>query len=163
MIDESIKALLGYFNYCTWEIWNHNQESTARSQRDADACRRRSRLPVRHCWGFSLTDLESAHIDKRLGESFRFLVVIHHILCLSETKIKGILNAYFVAGSRLLQDLERALSNSSLSGCDADTLRALVTIIYFTASVIFLSRPPLLRVSLLHIRVMRQLMKAEVI
>ena len=110
-------------------------------QPDADAYCPRYGLPARNWWKSGSKDLVSVHLDKRLEESFHLLVAKH--LEHRRSKVEGVRNAHFVAGSRLLQSLEKALSNSFLSGCEPDTLKALVKIIFVTAIIIKLARPRL--------------------
>ena len=122
-------------------------------------------------WGTSVSnDARSTHVDRRLGELnhlFAAIKLIRLIGTMHSTHgidVEDIWNAQFVAGSRLLQCLETALSNSSLSDFDANALRALVKILSYIILAVMESGPRVqsLPVSLLCIRVPRQLMRAEV-
>ena len=89
----------------------------------------------------------SNHVDSRLDKSFQMLAtcwLIEHFV--TENKLYGLNDpglryAQSVAGSKLLQCLEKTLSSSSLSKLDADTLGALMRILLFTVSVVTWSRP----------------------
>ena len=113
-------------------------------------------------------DARLTSVDRRLNESISLLAVINHIRYIGTTHsihgsdVEDIQKAQSVVGSRLLHCLEKALSNSSLSGFDQDTLRALVKIICITVLVVMLSVPKAqsFPVSFLFIRVLRQLMRA---
>ena len=91
----------------------------------------------------------SSHVDSRLDKSFQILAttwLIEHSIT-EDThhghNDPGLRYAQFVAGSKLLQCLDKTLSSSSLSKLGADTLGALMTILLFTVSVVTWLRPRL--------------------
>ena len=115
-------------------------------------------------------DARSTHVDRRVDECFHLAAticrdnIINTINLVYVNKDEVIWNTQSIAGSRLLQLLEKVLSNVSLAGFDADTLRTLIKILCLTMWVVNLSPPSVqsLPVSLLCIRVLRQLMRAGV-
>lgn len=103
----------------------------------------------------------SNRVDSRLGKASHLVIMAH--LLTSNTKwgpnnFVDVRAARSAAGFRLLQCLEEVLSNRSLAGFDADTLRTLIKILGLTIWVVNLS--PLSAqsspVSLLSLRVLRQ-------
>ena len=109
-------------------------------------------------------------VDSKLDKTFRFLAITYLLRFIGDNNsftgntAEDLRNAQSVAGSQLLQCLEKTLSSNSLSNFAADTLRALMRILLFTVSVVIWSGPRLQSspVSLLHVRVLRQLMKTGV-
>ena len=95
----------------------------------------------------------SSCADSRLQKAFQLVIIANSFICRNKNShtSEDLWNVRSVAGSRLLQCLEKALSNSSLSNFDADTVLALIQILYLTISAVF-EIPPrvqLLPVSLL--------------
>ena len=81
--------------------------------------------------------------DSRLEKAFQ-LGIIAYLSTYSDQNShnrEDLWNTRSVAGSRLLQCLEKVLSNSSLSDCGADNLIALAKILCLTISVVIPSPP----------------------
>lgn len=118
---------------------------------------------LRNRWISRCKDPVSDHVDGRLDKSFQILAVTWLIRQLvTKNKFPGndvdvFQYAQSVAGSKLLQGLEKTLSSSSLSKLGAETLRALMRILLFTVSVITWSRPRFQSspVSILYVRLLR--------
>ena len=112
----------------------------------------------------------SSRVDSKLDKTFQLLAITYLLRFIGDNnsftgkKAEDLQNAQSVAGSQLLQCLEKTLSSSSLSNLGADTLRALMRILLFTVSVAIWSRPRFQSspVSLLHVRILRQLMRTGV-
>ena len=102
--------------------------------------------PLSDHWILHSEDPLSSHIDSRLYKNSQILAatwIIELSLIedtLHEAKVLGLLNyARSVAGSNLLQCLEKTLSSSSLSKLDVDSLTGLMTILLVTLSVVIFS------------------------
>ncbi len=112
----------------------------------------------------------STRIDSGLEKTFQSLAITYLLKFIGDNtsftgkKAEDLRNAQSVAGSQLLQCLEKTLSSSSLSNLGADKLRALMMILLFTVAVAIWCRPRLQSspVSLLHVRILRQLMRTGV-
>ena len=159
---------LEFINDDFWDVMQDKVEFTLKTESDANACYLRPVPIMRDWWTSVYNDARSTTVDRRLKELIHLLATISLINYPGTTHIvhgvdvEDIQNAQSVVGSRLLQCLEKALSNNSLSGFGLETLRALGKIICFT---VFLVTGPAPRVQsfpvgFLCIHVLRQLMRA---
>ena len=102
--------------------------------------------PLSDLWILHSKDPLSSHIDSRLDQSFQILaatwLIEQSIIedAIHGDNIPGLHYAQSVAGSKLLQCLEKTLSSSSLSKLGADKLTALTTILLATLSIVMFSR-----------------------
>ena len=170
LIDELLDTTLGFYNVDVADIWvgecmfmkMKSKPSLGRSYsgcwRTFLGLERASAIP----WIVRSEFPTSNQFDCRLNKSFQLLATTWLIRRLdtkneSFTQAKhGIDYAQSVAGSKLLQCLEKTLSNISLSKLGAKTLRALSKILLFTMSVVKWLRPRSHSslVSLLYLRVL---------
>ena len=110
----------------------------------------------------------SRHVDSRLDKSFQILAttwLMKHTTTEGRPhghNDPGLRYAQSVAGSNLLQCLEKTLSSSSLSKLGADKLGALMRILLFTVSVVTWSRLHWSLVSHLYISALSWLTRAGV-
>ena len=94
--------------------------------------------PLSDLWILHSKDPLPSHIDSRLDQSFQILaatwLIEQSIIedAIHGDNIPGLHYAQSVAGSKLLQCLEKTLSSSSLSKLGADKLTALTTILFYT-------------------------------
>ena len=102
-----------------------------------------SEPPLSDHWISHSKDPLSSHIDSRLYKNFQILAAtwILEDFTIEDTlgKVPGLNYAQSVAGSNLLQCLEKTLSSSSLSKLDVDSLTGLMTILLVTLSVVIFS------------------------
>ena len=110
----------------------------------------------------------SNHVDSRLDKSFQILAttwLIEYFITEGTLHVHndtGLRYARSLAGSKLLECLEKTLGNSSLSKLGADTLGALMRILLFTVSVVTWSRLHWSLVSHLYISALSWLTRAGV-
>ena len=160
LLERSGRTLLEFTSNNFWDFCQNGGKFAIKTKSGADTGYWDTGLFVTNWW-------RSTHVDRRLDECIRNLLATTCHIRYTDTmnSIDGIVdediwNAQVVGGSRLLQCLEKALSNSSLSDSGATTLRALFRILCLTIFVVicFPGKPYL--VSFLCIRVRRQLMRA---
>ena len=105
-----------------------------------------SRPPLSDHWILHSIDPLSSHLDSRLKQNFQILAatwIIEQSVVentLHGDNVSGLDYAQSVAGSKLLQCLEKTMSSSSLSKLHPGDLIALMTILVVTLSVVMSSR-----------------------
>ena len=177
LIDELLNRIIGFYHVDFSDIWLSEGEFHLKMKSDPSlgcfnigSSRISPSPPLRNRWISRFKDPISNHVDSRLDKSFQILAatwLIRQLVTKNEFlghDVDGFQYAQSVAGSKLLQCLEKTLSSSSLSKLGAETLRALMRILLFTVSVVISSKPRFQSspVSLLHVRVLMQLMRAGV-
>ena len=164
--ERSRRILLEFTIDNFWDFCQNGVVFTIETESDANTCYWGPGIVIKNWWINVYNDARSTHVDRRLDECFHLLATNCRIRdtdtmnSINGIDDEDIWNAQFVAGSRLLQCLEKALSNSSLSDSGADTLRALLLILCLTMFVVICSPGKPYLVSFLYIRVRRQLMRA---
>ena len=147
LLERSRKKLLEFTNRDYWHRWNDLRGLTVSTESDANDHYVEFELFTKGWWISGYHGAASIPVDRRLGECFHSVGAICCIAFLDlMSSSHGIdnevmLNAQCIAGSRVLQCLEKVLSTSSLSNFGADTLRALISILGLTMMAIYWSSP----------------------
>ena len=149
--DELLNGTLDFYQVQFSEMWLDEREFHLTMKScpplgclDIGSSRLPPGPPMTNQWISCYTDPISEHVDSMLDESFQRLAATWLIITKNGfpgIEVDGFQYAQSVAGSQLLQCLEKTLSSSSLSNLGAETLRALMRILLFTVSVVIWSRP----------------------
>lgn len=170
LIDGLLNRIFDFYHVDFSDIWLGEGEfhltmksDPSRGCLNIGSSRISSGPSLRNRWMSRCKDPISDHVDSRLDRSFQILAVTWLVRQLVTTNkfprndVDGFQYAQSVAGSKLLQGLEKTLSSSSLSKLGAETLRALLRILLFTVSVVTWSRSRFHSslVSILYMRLLR--------
>ena len=153
LIDELLSRFFEFNHVHTLDIWLGEAEFNVTMKGDFSlgsltfgSSRILSGHPPSDQWILRSKEPVSNHVDSRLDKSFQILAASWIIgqsitdLNLHEYEAPGLRYAQSVAGSKLLQCLEKNLSSSSLSKLGADKLTALIRILLVTLSLVMSSR-----------------------
>ncbi len=166
LIDESLQRIRGFCDVGFSETWLYDEVFIV--TRKSDTITGYLKFDFLQMWfGAPLmnrlipagNDSISRHVDSRLDKTLQLLAATSLIRLIgAKDLIHGngfddLRNLQSFAGSKLLQCLEKTLSNSSLSTFGADTLRALLMILCFSLCLVhgFTARFQSLPVSFFHI------------
>ena len=147
LLERSRKKLLEYTNKDNWHRWNDLRALTISTESDANDHYFKVELFTKDWWISGYHGAASIPVDGGLGECTHSVATIYCIefldLMSSSHGIDNevVLNAQCIAGSRVLQCLEKVLSNSSLAHFGADALRALISILCLTMRIVDFTSP----------------------